>query len=29
VAIKDPFTFLDPDAEWSFSWELTGRIVLR
>jgi hypothetical protein len=27
VAINDPFTLLDP--EWSFSWELTGRIVLR
>jgi hypothetical protein len=26
VAINDPFTFLDP--EWSFSWELSGRIVL-
>ena len=26
VAINDPFTFLDP--EWSFSWELTGRVVL-
>jgi len=27
VAINDPFTFLDP--EWSFSWEVSGRIVLR
>ena len=27
VAINDPFTLLDP--AWSFSWELTGRIVLR
>jgi hypothetical protein len=26
VAINDPFTFLD--AEWTFSWELMGRIVL-
>ena len=27
VALNDPLTFLDP--KWSFSWELTGRIVLR
>jgi hypothetical protein len=27
VAINDPFSLLDP--VWSFSWELTGRIVLR
>ena len=27
VAINDPFSSLDP--VWSFSWELTGRIVLR
>jgi hypothetical protein len=27
VAINDPFTLIDP--EWSFSWELAGRIVLR
>lgn len=27
VAINDPFTFLDP--EWSFTWELSGRIMLR
>jgi hypothetical protein len=26
VAINDPFTFSDP--EWTFSWELSGRIVL-
>ena len=27
VAINAPFTVLDP--EWSSSWELTGRIVMR
>ena len=27
IAINDPFTFLDP--EWTFTWELNGKIKLR
>jgi hypothetical protein len=27
VAINDPFTFSEP--EWTFTWKLSGRIVLR